>query len=128
MNAMALDAAVTLHQGDLWDAVGSGCYDVIVSNPPYIPREECRTLQPEVLLEPLMALDGVDDGLDFYRRIADGALQRLLPCGVLLLEVGAGQSEEVALLLRQAGLTEVAVHQDLNDIGRMVEAHRPTMG
>lgn len=70
LNATALHADVTVHQGDLWAACGDGCYDVIVSNPPYIPREECRTLQPEVLREPLMALDGGDDGLDFYRRIA----------------------------------------------------------
>lgn len=126
-NAQALHADITLHQGDLWDAIGEGRFDVIVSNPPYIPREECRTLQAEVLHEPLMALDGGDDGLDFYRRIAQGALTHLTPGGVLLLEVGAGQGPDVCALLTGAGLTNTAIHNDFNDIGRMVEAHRPLM-
>lgn len=128
LNAAALQADVTLHQGDLFDAIGEGRFDVIVSNPPYIPREECRTLQPEVLMEPMMALDGGDDGLDFYSRIAQGAPAHLIPGGVILLEVGAGQAEDVAQLLTDAGLTNTAIHNDFNDIGRMVEAHRPTMG
>ena len=120
MNAEALHAAVTLHQGDLFGAVDGMRFDVIVSNPPYIPTEECRVLQDEVLREPVMALDGGMTGLDFYRRIAQEAPEHLLPGGMLLLEVGWDQGESVRQLLKDAGFTDTAVHRDYNDIGRMV--------
>ena len=123
MNADNLHAAVTLHHGDLFHAVGDAKFNVIVSNPPYIPTEECRVLQEEVLREPLMALDGGMTGLDFYERIAQEAPAHLLPGGVLLMEVGWDQGERVRQLLDDAGFTHTAVHNDYNDIGRMVEGH-----
>lgn len=122
INAKALGAAVTLHQGDLLHAVDGLTFDVIVSNPPYIPREDCRTLQAEVLLEPMMALDGGPDGLDFYRRIADESPRYLTKRGAVLLEVGYDQAETVAQLMRDAGFTDVTIQRDLNDIQRMVIA------
>ena len=82
-NAERLGAGVTFYQGDLWQAVGSRRYALIVSNPPYIPEEACAALQPEVMREPAMALRGGADGLDFYRRIAAGRGEHLLPGGVL---------------------------------------------
>ncbi len=108
-NADNLQAALTLHQGDLWQAVEGLTFDVIVSNPPYIPSLDCRELQPEVLQEPLMALDGGQDGLNFYRRIAHRTLDFLRPGGMLLLEVGMGEAQAVAQLLQQAGLRQVTI-------------------
>lgn len=120
-NAERLGAQVSLHQGDLWDAVDARQYQLIVSNPPYIPDADCLALQAEVMREPLMALKGGTDGLDFYRRIAAGLRKHLLPGGVLLLEVGFDQAERVAELLRAAGC-ETACHEDYQHILRMVEA------
>lgn len=123
MNADALSAVVTLHQGDLFAAVDGLRFDVIVSNPPYIPRAECQKLQTEVMQEPGMALDGGKDGLDFYRRIANEAPAHLTPGGVVLMEVGYDQGEAVAKLMTDAGFTGCVIHPDYNDIPRMVEAH-----
>lgn len=123
LNADRLHARVTLHQGDLFDAVSiHQIYHVIVSNPPYIPAADCLELQEEVRREPLMALDGGMDGYDFYRRIAMDALWFLQPGGTLLMEVGYGQAERVMALCKDAGLTPIAIHQDYQHIDRMVEA------
>ena len=120
-NAERLGAQVSLLRGDLWDAVRARQYQLIVSNPPYIPDADCLALQAEVMREPPMALKGGMDGLDFYRRIAAGLREHLLPGGVLLLEVGFDQAERVAELLRAAGC-ETACHEDYQHILRMVEA------
>ncbi len=120
-NAERLGAQVSLFRGDLWDAVDARQYQLIVSNPPYIPDADCLALQAEVMREPPMALKGGMDGLDFYRRIAAGLRKHLLPGGVLLLEVGFDQAERVAELLRAAGC-ETACHEDYQHILRMVEA------
>mgnify|MGYP000960150556 FL=1 len=120
-NAERLGAQVSLLRGDLWGAVDARQYQLIVSNPPYIPDEDCLALQAEVMREPPMALKGGMDGLDFYRRIAAGLRKHLLPGGVLLLEVGFDQAERVAELLRAAGC-ETACHEDYQHILRMVEA------
>lgn len=120
-NAKRLGAQASLLQGDLWDAVNARQYQLIVSNPPYIPDADCLVLQAEVMREPTMALKGGTDGLDFYRRIAAGLREHLLPGGVLLLEVGFDQAERVAELLRAAGC-ETACHEDYQHILRMVEA------
>ena len=123
LNADRLHARVTLHQGDLFDAVSiHQIYHVIVSNPPYIPAADCLELQEEVRREPLMALDGGMDGYDFYRRIAMDAPWFLQPGGTLLMEVGYGQAERVMALCKDAGLTPIAIHQDYQHIDRMVEA------
>lgn len=121
-NAEALGARVTLRQGDLFQAVGDRRYDLIVSNPPYIPTQTCRDLQPEVLLEPALALDGGADGFDFYRRIAAEAPGHLLPGGTVLLEVGWDQGEAVRALMAEAGFPHTAVYPDLQGIPRIVEA------
>lgn len=122
-NARRLGAAVAFFQGDLWQAVADRRYHLIVSNPPYIPDQDCETLQAEVMREPPMALRGGADGLDFYRRIAAGLGDHLLPEGALFLEVGAGQAEQVAELLVREGL-RAECHRDYQGILRMVEAWR----
>ena len=123
MNAERLHAKVTLHQGDLFDALSiHQLYQVIVSNPPYIPAADCLELQEEVRREPIMALDGGADGYDFYRRIAENAPRFLHEGGTLLMEVGFDQAERVMALCQDAGLTPVAIHEDYQHIARMVEA------
>ncbi len=122
-NAERLHAKVTLHQGDLFGSIPEGMrFDVIVSNPPYIPAADCLELQEEVRREPLMALDGGADGYDFYRRIAVDAPRFLKEGGVLLLEVGYDQAQGVMALCRAAGFQEVMAHEDYQHIDRMVEA------
>ena len=121
-NAELLGASVTLHQGDLFAAVPETAFDVIVSNPPYIPSADCLTLQEEVRREPMMALDGGADGLDFYRQIARSAPHFLRPGGVLLLEVGFDQAEAVMALL--ADFADVQAHEDYQHIPRMIEARK----
>lgn len=123
MNAERLHARVILHHGDLFAAVPESLrFSVIVSNPPYIPAQDCLALQEEVRREPLMALDGGVDGLDFYRRIAQEAPHRLRPGGTLLMEVGFDQAANVMSLCQAAGLTPVGIHEDYQHIPRIVEA------
>ena len=76
----------------------SGSYDMICVNPPYIPTSHLALLQAEVKREPALALDGGADGLDFYRRISRDYAAHLNPGGALLMEVGAGQAEDVAAM------------------------------
>ena len=123
LNAGRLHAKVTRHQGDLFSSIPKGMqFDVIVSNPPYIPAADCLELQEEVRREPMMALDGGADGYDFYRRIAKDAPRFLKAGGVLLMEVGYDQAQGVMALCREAGFREVMAHEDYQHIERMVEA------
>ena len=118
-NAMALRAEVRFLQGDLFAPVASEAFDVIVSNPPYIPEALRGHLQAEVEKEPALALFAGEDGLDFYRRIAREAPPRLLPQGWLCLEVGDGEAEAVAALLK-ADFESVRILPDLNGLDRVV--------
>lgn len=125
LNASRLDLSVSFHQGDLTEGLADNSFDCIVSNPPYIPSAECAALQPEVLREPSLALDGGTDGLDFYRRIADEAAKVLKPEGLLMLELGFGEAEPVSALLAAGGFTEIAVRNDFSGIPRMFSARSP---
>ena len=101
-NATELNASVELFAGDLMTKM-DGQYDVIVSNPPYIPPSVIEGLMPEVRLhEPMLALDGGQDGLEFYRRIAGQAVTRLAPNGRLFLEIGCEQAAAVAEMSQEA--------------------------
>lgn len=122
--AMGLDGRARLIRSDWFDAVG-GCFDLIVSNPPYIARDEMAGLSPEVrLFDPEMALTDGADGLGCYRIIAMGAPAHLVPGGWLVLEIGYRQGDAVATILRDAGLTEVAILPDLDGRDRVVRARR----
>lgn len=121
-NARRLRLSVAFFAGDLFAAVGERRFDVILSNPPYIPTAECAHLQPEVRFEPRMALDGGADGLDFYRRIAREAPAHLSERGMLAVEVGDGQAGEVAALFEAAGLRGAQVIGDLYGHARVVRA------
>ncbi len=97
-------------------------FDIIVSNPPYIPSAEISGLAKDVQKEPRNALDGGVDGLDFYRKIIAGAGAYLATPGLLAFEVGIHQSGPVAELCHRAGFTAMAVRKDYAGIGRMVFA------
>ena len=114
-------------ESDLFDRV-EGRYDVIVSNPPYIRREEIDTLLPEVRdHEPRMALDGGVDGLDFYRRIVAGSPSYLTGGGRLYLEIGWDQGDAVQELLLRQGFREVNVVQDYAGLDRVVCGYWPIL-
>ena len=122
-NAELLSVDVDLRCGDLFQAVGRRRYDLIVSNPPYVPRSELTGLQVEVRHEPAIALDGGVDGLDFYRRIAAEAPAHLNPEGRIYLEVGIGQAQAVKGLLEKfIHCRESGIIRDLNGIDRVVWA------
>jgi len=127
-NAEALGAVwgVDFRNGDLFAALPeTSRFELIVSNPPYIPSDEIPTLMADVRdFEPHVALDGGPDGLAFYRRLAAEAPARLVPGGVLAVEVGAGQAPEVAGLLRAAGMTDVEIDKDYAGHERVVSARR----
>ncbi|MCW5749252.1 MAG: peptide chain release factor N(5)-glutamine methyltransferase, partial [Alphaproteobacteria bacterium] len=104
-------------------------FDVVVSNPPYVPSDDIETLDPEVSEhEPWLALDGGPDGLECYRRLAGQLGYLVRPGGVVALEVGKGQAQAVARLVRAAGFRSLTVHNDLGGIPRVVLAHRPSTG
>jgi len=126
-NALKNDASVQFFQGSLLEPFAGRCFDMILSNPPYIPAGELATLQQEVRgFEPLNALDGGADGLDFYRAIVAQAPDHLNPGGWLLFEVGAGQAPEVLGLLKQGGLSaETFTALDPAGIERVVGGRLP---
>lgn len=106
--------------GDLYAPIAGEKYDMIVSNPPYIPVRDMKTLSPEVHKEPEMALVGGADGLDFYRRLIDGAPSLLNEGGLVLFEVGIHQAQEVARLGRKRGFSETRILNDYAGIERVV--------
>lgn len=111
-------------RSDLFDNL-PGKYDLIVSNPPYIRTAVIPTLQPEVAdYEPKEALDGHEDGLHFYRRIAVEAAGHLEDKGVLLFEIGSDQGEEVKALLLEQGFEGIEIKRDLAGLCRVVIAER----
>lgn len=99
-------------------------YDVIVSNPPYIPSAVVDELEPEVRdYEPRIALDGTADGLRFYRILAEEAVHYLKPGGRIYLEIGYDQGESVPALLEAAGFHDITVIRDFGGNDRVVAAH-----
>ena len=128
-NAERNGATVKFFQGSLLEPFPGERFDMIVSNPPYIPAAELATLQQEVRgFEPPGALDGGADGLDFYRRITAKAHDHLNPEGWLLFEVGAGQAPQVLGLLKAAGFSlETFTQTDPAGIERVVGG-RPAEG
>jgi release factor glutamine methyltransferase len=107
-------------KSDIFENIG-GKFDLIVSNPPYIKSTDIDGLQKEVKdFEPVLALDGGEDGLNFYRIIAREAKSRLVPNGKLLLEVGIGQAEDVKALLEVDYHVEII--KDLSGIERIIKA------
>ncbi len=119
-NAKLNEVSVEFERSDLFDHV-TGKYDVIVSNPPYIPTSEIPKLMPEVgSFEPVEALDGKEDGLYFYRKIIAECKDYLNPDGMIFFEIGYEQGADVSALLQEAGFSQVAVVKDLAHLDRVV--------
>ncbi|MCR4755658.1 MAG: peptide chain release factor N(5)-glutamine methyltransferase [Lachnospiraceae bacterium] len=123
MNAdrLGIDAEFVL--SDLFDGLKDNklTYDLIVSNPPYIPTDVIPTLMEEVKEhEPILALDGSADGLDYYRRIISESPAFITKGGNLMFEIGYDQGEAVSGLMRDAGYSDVEVVKDLSGLDRVV--------
>ena len=119
---LGLDNRSAIIQGDWISAIG-GKFDLVLSNPPYIPIGEIETLEPEVRdYEPRLALSGGRDGLDCYKRILTGVGTVIRPGGSLLLEVGSGQAPLVSAMARQNPLFRVKTTTDLGKVERCVLA------
>ena len=119
-NAEKLGVNADFIQSDLFENV-RGKYDVIVSNPPYIPTSVIEELKEEVKFhDPLLALDGKEDGLYFYRKIVEKSSEYLSDGGQLFFEIGHDQGEDVKKLMEQAGFTAVTVKKDLAGLDRVV--------
>lgn len=118
-NAKKYNADIKFVCSNMFDKI-SQKFDLIVSNPPYIKSEDCKTLDTEVKnFDPLISLDGGKDGLNFYKVIAEKAKNHLNKNGVLVLEIGKGQSAKVCNLLAKNGFT-TAVKKDYNNIDRII--------
>ena len=119
-NAKELGISAQFIQSDLFESI-EGRFEYIVSNPPYIRKDVIPTLMEEVRdHEPLIALDGGEDGLDFYRKITREATEHLYSGGMLFFEIGYDQGEAVKLLMEEEGYEEVTVSQDLAGLDRVV--------
>lgn len=126
-NISQLGSGVNAVQGDVLEkaaADGLPCADLIVCNPPYINARDMGRLQKEVTYEPREALDGGEDGFDYYRAIVRIWKDKLKPDGVIIFEIGAGQEDEVMEIMVQAGLRDVRVRRDMAGINRVVVGRR----
>ena len=120
MKKLSLD--VSFVKSDLFENI-VGKFDIIVSNPPYIPTKVIEDLDEKVKdFEPFSALDGGDDGLGFYRRIIKEAADYLTDDARLVMEIGYDQAEAVSALLRDNGYEKIETIKDLNGLERVVSA------
>lgn len=117
---------VCFSEGDLFEAVSGKKADILVSNPPYIPSGEIEGLEPEVRdYEPRIALDGMEDGLNFYKRIATEGRNYLNQGASVYLEIGYNQGEEVKKILEDAGFSSVRIIKDACKKDRVAAAGWP---
>ncbi len=122
-NRDRLAPAVSIMKSDLFDGFTEERFDMILSNPPYIPSDVIETLEPEVRdHEPHLALDGAQSGLVYYERIAEEATGFLVEGGRILFEIGYDQGEAVSRILLRAGYDEIEVKKDYAGLDRMVTA------
>jgi len=122
-NAQSLGlASRTRFQAGSWDDGLEGQFDLVISNPPYIPRSDIADLMDEVrLYDPMLALDGGNDGLDAWRALAPVIARRLLPHGAALVEIGLGQGEDVAHIFALHGLKLTHQWPDLAGVVRCLQ-------
>jgi release factor glutamine methyltransferase len=124
-NAARLGLPVTFLEGDLVEPLaGVAPFDLVVSNPPYVPSQEIDRLAPEVRREPRLALDGGADGLAVVRRLAQDARAVLAAGGWLALEIGTGQADATTAVLRDAGYLDVGSRRDLAGTPRVIFGQR----
>ena len=119
-------ARIRFLEGDLLTPVNGESFELVVSNPPYVPATDRASLSVEVReFEPELALFAGDDGLDIYRRLIPAAFATLIAGGYLLLEIGFGQSAQITHLLARSGFEQIEFVPDLQGIARVACARRP---
>lgn len=120
-NVRTINTTAKFIESDLFSSV-NGKFHLITANPPYIVRNEIETLMPEITEhEPHLALDGGEDGMDFYRKIVREAPAYLYPGGRLMMEFDDLEAEPVAEMMKSTGFTEIEVHRDLAGLRRVIE-------
>lgn len=119
-DALGLSPRASFGCGNWDDGLTAG-FDIVVSNPPYIPSGDIAALQPEVAsFEPRLALDGGPDGLDAYRRLGPATVRLLAPGGLAAFEIGIGQGDSVREIMATTGLRHIATALDLAAVERCV--------
>lgn len=103
-----------------FDKFSDGFFDAIISNPPYIRTDVIKTLQTEVQNEPVTALDGGSDGLNFYRVISEKWIPKLKIGGTISLEIGEEQATAVSALLKDSGISDIEVIKDIQNLDRVI--------
>lgn len=127
-NAKHLDADVEFIESDLFEEITEKNFDMILSNPPYIKTEVIDTLMSEVKdHDPMLALDGGNDGLMFYRKIVNDAFDYLNNGGRLMVEIGHDQGKAVSELFRDRKFTDIEVIKDLSGNDRVVKGRKPVV-
>ena len=122
-----VDDRVEFIKSDLFSSIENKNikFDVIVSNPPYIPKKDIETLHTQVKdYEPYTALEGGEDGLDFYRSITEQSRMYLKENGILAYEVGHDQAEDVSEIMKKNGYTKIYTKKDLQGIDRVVIGYK----
>lgn len=124
LNAKNNEVQINLIESDLFDNIHEYDFDIIVSNPPYIKTEIIDSLEEEVKKEPVLALDGGIDGLDFYRIIAIKAKDYLKENGILALEIGYDQKNQINEILKYEGFGQIENIKDLANNDRVIICRR----
>ena len=120
-NANKNNAKITFILSDLFEYVNHNKYDIIVSNPPYIRTSDIKDLEIEVKKhDPLLALDGSEDGLKFYENITDKAKEHMVDDGFLLYEIGFDQGRDVKEIMLKSDFKEIEIIKDLAGLDRVV--------
>jgi release factor glutamine methyltransferase len=125
-NAKRNGVAIRFLEGNLLAPVADEQFEIVVSNPPYVPASDRESLAVEVRdYEPALALFAGDDGLEVYRRLIPWAFAAVVPGGFIALEIGFGQSPAVSALLARSGFQQIEFIPDLQSIPRVACARRP---
>ena len=114
--------AIKIISSDLFQAIDKTQFHAILSNPPYIRREVIPTLEKQVQFEPVLALDGGEDGLDFVRSIAQEAKGHLVPRGLIEMEIGYDQGPDALAIMQKSGYRNASILKDLENCDRVVKA------
>lgn len=122
-NSEKLEVKTNIIKSNLFENINEK-FDIIVSNPPYIETEVIKKLDKEVQTEPVLALDGGEDGLDFYRKIAKEAKNYLIENGILALEIGYNQKLAIIEILQNEGYKNIYSKRDYGDNDRIVIARK----